>query len=324
MLGAEHKVEVKSKDGKDLDLETQVTVKQDFPREAKVSLPEEKMPPLQPAYKLNKVKQQMTLEDLEAAAEEEADDDPDFELEQEKREKKTSKRGGKGKRKRSDSSDSEVDGDDDMFYPECSMDVTSEAEESKIKKKKGVSVNKKPPKKRKKKRLDDIEEDGGDEDGERMVKEEGPVDMNLFALGFEETEAKDIKVKKTMTQGERLSMKVTSGKASENFMKIDLKKKSFSKGKNSGAKMKRFEYKKKLALKEGTKVKESKCYRCGEVGHWATQCTGGQGDRCLKDEKAELTFDQQVDPRADGGGVRPRRLSHARPGLSRKTLILKG
>ena len=47
MLGAEHKVEVKSKDGKDLDLETQVTVKQDFPREAKVSLPEEKMPPLQ-------------------------------------------------------------------------------------------------------------------------------------------------------------------------------------------------------------------------------------------------------------------------------------
>ena len=157
-----------------------------------------------------------------------------------------------------------------------------------------------------------------------MVKEEGPVDMNLFALGFEETEAKDIKVKKTLTQGERLSMKVTSGKASENFMKIDLKKKSFSKGKNSGAKMKRFEYKKKLALKEGTKVKESKCYRCGEVGHWATQCTGGQGDRCLKDEKSELTFDQQVDPRADGGGVRSRRLSDTRPGLSRKTLILKG
>ena len=302
---------MKGKDGKDLDLETQVTVKQDFHREAKVSSPEEKMPPLQPAYKLNKVKQKMTLEDLEAAAEEEADDDPDFEVEQEKREKKIPKREGKGKRKRSDSSDSEVDGDDDMFYPECSMDVTSEAEESKIKKKKGVSVNKKPPKKRKKKKLEEIEEDDGGEDGERMVKEEGPVDMNLFALGFEETEAKDIKVKKTMTQGERLSMKVTSGKASENFMKIDLKKKSFSKGKNSGAKMKRFEYKKKLALKEGTKVKESKCYRCGEVGHWATQCTGGQGDRCLKDEKAELTFDQQVDPRADGGGVRSRRLSYA-------------
>ena len=287
-VGAELKVEMKGRDGKDLDFETQVTEKQDLKQEAKVSLlsPQEKMPPLQPAYKLDKVKQKMTLEDLEAAAEEEADDDPDFEVEQEKREKKTSKRGGKGKRKRSDSSDSEVDEDDAMFYPECSLDV--ESEEAKTKKSKGVSVNKKPPKKRKKKRLEEIEEDGGGEDGERMVKEEGPVDMNLFALGFEETEAKDIKVKKTMTQGERLSMKVTSGKASENFMKIDLKKKSFSKGKNSGAKMKRFEYKKKLALKEGTKVKESKCYRCGEVGHWATQCTGGQGDRCLKDQNQSL------------------------------------
>ena len=281
---------MEGKDGKDLDietqvtldLETQVTVKQHFNREAKMSSPspEEKMPPLQPAYKLNKVKQKMTLEDLEAAAEEEADDDPDFEVEQEKREKKASKRGGKGKRKRSDSGDSEVDEDDVMFYPECSMEVQSK--EAKIKKRKGVSVEKKPPKKRKKKRLEEIEEDSGGEDVEKMVKdEEGPVDMNLFALGFEETEAKDIKVKKTLTQGERLSMKVTSGKASENFMKIDLKKKSFSKGKNSGAKMKRFEYKKKLALKEGTKVKESKCYRCGEVGHWATQCTGGQGDRCF-------------------------------------------
>ena len=72
---------------------------------------------------------------------------------------------------------------------------------------------------------------------------------------------------------------MTTGKASDNLVKIDLKKKSFAKGKNSGAKMKRFEYKRKVALKEGTKVKESKCYRCGEVGHWATQCTGGQGDR---------------------------------------------
>ena len=70
-------------------------------------------------------------------------------------------------------------------------------------------------------------------------------------------------------------------------MKIDLKKKSFAKGKNSGAKMKRFEYNRKVALKEGTKVKESKCYRCGEVGHWASQCTGGQGDRLIPEQMAE-------------------------------------
>lgn len=70
-------------------------------------------------------------------------------------------------------------------------------------------------------------------------------------------------------------------------MKIDLKKKSFSKGKNSGANMKRFEYNRKVALKAGTEVKESKCYRCGEVGHWATQCTGGQGDRLIPEQMAE-------------------------------------
>ena len=179
------------------------------------TLPQEEMlPPLQPAYKLNKVKQKMTLEDLEAAAEEEVDDDPDYEVEQESM-KKAERRGGKGKRKRSSSSDSEGCEEAAIFYPVCSMELGLEENKPKPKKKNGGTGKKKPARARKKKRgLSEGEEegigskDGGDGEGLEIVREEGPLDINLFALGFEETEVKDIVVKKSMTQGERLTMKV--------------------------------------------------------------------------------------------------------------------
>ena len=183
---------------------------------------EEVLLPLQPAYKLNKVKQKMTMEDLEAAAEEEVDDDPDYEEEEEEEGqpvKRAPKRGGRGKRKRSSSSDSNGKEDEDaIFYPECSMEVG--CEEVKQKKKKGGQVKKKvkPARARKKNKkgiMSEEEEEGegdigldNEGDGPVITKEEGPLDMNLFALGFEETEVKDIVVKKSMTQGERLTMKV--------------------------------------------------------------------------------------------------------------------
>ena len=208
----------------DLCAEAQVAADPNLEAKAEPAVPdtlpqsgvEEVLLPLQPAYKLNKVKQKMTMEDLEAAAEEEVDDDPDYEEEVE--ENKESKRGGRGKRKRSSSSDSEKGDEDAIFYPECSMEVGSE--EAKPQKKKGRSAKRKvkPARARKKKKKGVISEEEGEEEedngtkdegeGPGLVKEEGPLDMNLFALGFEETEVKDIVVKKSMTQGERLSMKV--------------------------------------------------------------------------------------------------------------------
>ena len=83
----------------------------------------------------------------------------------------------------------------------------------------------------------------------------GPTPLNLFALGFEENEAKPLKVGKTfMTQQDRLASNVASGKANENYQKIDLKKKSYSKGKRTGEFLKKMDFKRKLAAKVGFKV----------------------------------------------------------------------
>ena len=84
-----------------------------------------------------------------------------------------------------------------------------------------------------------------------------------------------------------VDLQVRSGKANENFVKIDLKKKSYSKGKMSGAKIKRAEWKRKLDMKEGRKVKEFKCYNCQQTGHFAWQCTGTKGDSLIPTDMAE-------------------------------------
>ena len=140
-----------------------------------------------------------------------------------------------------------------------------------------------------------------DEIAKKTDESQGPTALNMFALGFEEQEAdKVVPIKKAQSAQERLESKVLSGKANDCFVKIDLKKKKFSRGKGglSGAKIKRAEWKRKMDLKEGKKVKEVKCFRCGEAGHWARQCTGGKGDSLIPVEMSE-EFDAGEFPSLD-------------------------
>lgn len=96
-----------------------------------------------------------------------------------------------------------------------------------------------------------------DEAGEAIVEakaeeaqHQGPSKMNLFALGFEETiDGGPTSVKTFMTPEQRLAHNASTGKANENYKKIDLKKKSYSKGKTGGKFIKNMEYKRKLAAK---------------------------------------------------------------------------
>jgi ATP-dependent DNA helicase Q4 len=67
-----------------------------------------------------------------------------------------------------------------------------------------------------------------------------------------------------------------------NFVKINLKKNVFVRGKKNmtGGKYRRMEWKRKNAAKDGPSLKKVICYRCKEEGHWARDCTG-QTDKLM-------------------------------------------
>merc|ERR1712096_503982 len=118
----------------------------------------------------------------------------------------------------------------------------------KLVKKKGVKKAAKPQKKRAKKI-----ESSDDENCAIGPVVEGPSEINLFALGFEEdVMVEKQKVRKVQTAQERLESKVNTGGASDNFLKIDIKKKTYTRGKknSSGEMIKRAEWKRKVAMKE--------------------------------------------------------------------------
>ena len=73
----------------------------------------------------------------------------------------------------------------------------------------------------------------------------GPLTVNLYELGFEEAE---VDAKKAMADKMKRKSAMPA-RDEQNYKKIDLKRKSYSKGKGAGKYMMKMEYKRKLSIK---------------------------------------------------------------------------
>lgn len=111
-------------------------------------------------------------------------------------------------------------------------------------------------------------------------------------------------------KNDRLSNKMKGGTINENFVKIDLKKKTFVRGKKfmTGSKYRRLEWKRKQGLKTASagkgnaanNAKKLTCFKCGDFGHWASKCPGKRQPNSILSEADRppvsfLTLDEAAD-----------------------------
>ena len=96
----------------------------------------------------------------------------------------------------------------------------------------------------------------------------------------------------------------SKGSANENYVKLNLRKKTYTRGKKvlKGAAYKRQQWRNKMSAKS----KSSGCFKCGEEGHWAKNCTSSsKGSRKDVEPGEAKSHDPIVaaPPAATAGGI---------------------
>lgn len=119
--------------------------------------------------------------------------------------------------------------------------------------------------------------------------DENITPRHTTAMDALKTVQSSIKIKyktKHVEESDKLENKIKSGTLNENFVKINIEKKVFVRGKKgmNFSKYKKQQYKDKKALHAGMEFPDGgkmACFKCGQPGHMARYCTAHRGDTLL-------------------------------------------
>ena len=126
------------------------------------------------------------------------------------------------------------------------------------------------------------------EPGDRVVEIPSTQEMEKIAEAILTSEQEVSKRKETvsgkLSKKDIFEKKMASGQANENFVRINLKKKVYVRGKKNMnfSKYKKAEWKKKKrmagnSLNDEAGSTDLKCFKCGEVGHFSRNCFSLKG-----------------------------------------------
>lgn len=124
--------------------------------------------------------------------------------------------------------------------------------------------------------------------GDTLIEIPSAADMEKIAEAVVSSEKCSEKKKRAastkLTKKEILEKKMSTGQANDNFVRINIKKKVYVRGKKSNnyLKYKKAEWKKKKKMSASVVDAASsngvlKCFKCGDVGHFARNCLNVQG-----------------------------------------------